>query len=314
MSSYLARTSLRVEDLLTAAFVLALTAVGSLGTAVRGVALSERNFWELTYFLAPLSILVFLAALRYAIGGDQHARQTIFRRLGRLLRDWLPFLTFLLIYQSFNNQLWKALFAQDRDAELLALDRFLFGETPSVPMQSLIHPWLTDAMTVAYFLHLLLPPVLALAWYKAGRRGFREYLLSILVIAVLGTTGYVLVPAVGPGVAYPELFHISLESSMYEPITSVMDAARAPRDVFPSLHVGLSSLVLWYGYRLSRRWFWILLLPVVANWVSTVYLRYHYLVDVFAGWVVAAVAIWIAGLLLVLESRWKPARLEGERT
>jgi membrane-associated phospholipid phosphatase len=84
--------------------------------------------------------------------------------------------------------------------------------------------------------------------------------------------------------------------------------------VFPSLHVGLSSLVLWYGYRLSRRWFWILLLPVVANWVSTVYLRYHYLVDVFAGWVVAAVAIWIAGLLLVLESRWKPARLEGERT
>ena len=310
MSSFLARASPRVEDLLTVGVVLVLTAVGSLGTVLRGVALSERNFWELTYFLAPLSILVFLAALRYAVGGGGEA---ILHRLGRLLRDWLPFLTFLLVYQSFNNHLWRALLTRDRDAELLAIDRVLFGETPSVPMQALVHPFLTDVMSIAYFLHLFLPPALALAWYKADRRGFREYLLSILVIAVLGSIGYVLVPGAGPVVAYPELFHISLESSMYEPITSVMDAARAPRDVFPSLHVGLSSLVLWYGYRLSRRWFWILLLPVVANWVSTVYLRYHYLVDVFAGWVVAALAIWIAGLLLVLESRWKPARLEGER-
>jgi membrane-associated phospholipid phosphatase len=84
-----------------------------------------------------------------------------------------------------------------------------------------------------------------------------------------------------------------------------MDAARAPRDVFPSLHVAISALVWWYGARLGRFWFWGLSLPVFANWISTLYLRYHYLVDVLAGWVVAALAILLSAWLLRLQRLWQ---------
>ena len=36
-----------------------------------------------------------------------------------------------------------------------------------------------------------------------------------------------------------------------------------------------------------------LLLPCVGLWISTVYLRYHYFVDLAAGLVVALLALWI---------------------
>ena len=45
------------------------------------------------------------------------------------------------------------------------------------------------------------------------------------------------------------------------------------------------------------------MLPLVlANWLSTLYLRYHYLVDVIAGWLTAAVSIVLAGWILRAEA------------
>lgn len=192
---------------------------------------------------------------------------------------------------------------RDRDAQLLAWDRRFFGETPSVPLERLLAPLLTDILTAAYFLHLVLPPVLAWLWYRKDRAVFREFLLAVLISAFLGSIGYMIVPAVGPGIAFPKLFERGLQGELYRPITTLLEAARAPRDVFPSLHVGVSSIVLFYGARRSRSLFWILLPLVLLNWLSTLYLRYHYLVDVFAGWIVAAGSIALAGWLLRAEAR-----------
>ena len=303
MSSF--SRSLRVEDLLAGAFALALVAYGGARALLSGLQLSESDYWDFSFILSPLSLLVFLAALRYAMGGGRSLLADTGRQIVTIFRDWLPFLLFILFYEAFRSRLWMMVLGGDLDAELLAWDRRLFGETPAVWMDRLVSPTLTNLMTLAYFLHLILPPVVAFVWYRRSRRGFREFLLAVLLSGLLGSIGYMIVPAVGPAIAYPELFSTPLVGLLHEPITAVMDAARAPRDVFPSLHVGLSTIVLWYGAKLGRRWLWVLLLPVVGNWVSTIYLRYHYLVDVFAGWAVAALAIWLAWALLRLEERWR---------
>jgi membrane-associated phospholipid phosphatase len=45
------------------------------------------------------------------------------------------------------------------------------------------------------------------------------------------------------------------------------------------------------------------MLPLVlANWLSTLYLRYHYMIDDVAGWATAAIAIAVAAWILRLES------------
>ena len=312
--------AVRVEDLLAGGFAIALAAYGGLRAVWTGVRLSETDFWDFSFILSPLSLLIFLAALRYALGGagGSITGETAtgvgapLREIVRLFRDWLPFLAFLLFYEAFRTRLAQTFQGDDLDAALLAWDRRLFGETPAVWFDVVVTPALTNVMTLAYFLHLLLPPVVAFVWYRRRKSGFREFLLAVLLSGMMGSMGYVVVPGIGPAMAYPELFSEPLGGLLYAPITTLMDAARAPRDIFPSLHVGLSTIVLWYGAKLGRRWLWVLLPLVVGNWISTVYLRYHYLVDVLAGWAVAALAIWGAGWLLSREERWAGRRERPE--
>ena len=76
-----------------------------------------------------------------------------------------------------------------------------------------------------------------------------------------------------------------------------MDFARIRRDVFPSLHVGISFVVWLYAYRNSRRLFLVLSPLILSLWVSTVYLRYHYLIDCIAGLILAPLSFLLANWL-----------------
>jgi len=306
------RIDVRVEDLLACTFAAVLAAFVAIRSTSSDLRLDENNWWDFSFILAPVSILVFAAALRFAWAGDATGRPSTPAAVGATIRDWLPFLVFSLAYESFRTGIWELIRVEDRDAGLLRLDRRLFGETPSILLQRFVSAGLSNAMAVFYFLHLVLPPVLAILLYRRRRRLFREFLLAVLLAGCLGSIGYIVVPATGPDVAFPNLFTVPLGGGLYDPVTRFIDAARAPRDVFPSLHVGISTLVLWYGFRRSRATGLALLPLVLGNWASTLYLRYHYLVDVFAGWLTAAVAAALAGWLLSLETRWKSRLESGE--
>ena len=63
------------------------------------------------------------------------------------------------------------------------------------------------------------------------------------------------------------------------------------RDAFPSGHAAVTLVVQWYAFRyFQRRGFWLLPLTV-ALLFSTVYLGYHYAVDILAGAVLAVFCI-----------------------
>jgi membrane-associated phospholipid phosphatase len=66
------------------------------------------------------------------------------------------------------------------------------------------------------------------------------------------------------------------------------------RAAFPSLHAAVSLMALVYAWRHVRIWFYLLLPFALGLWVSTVYLRHHYVVDLFAGWLLVPVALWVA--------------------
>lgn len=65
-------------------------------------------------------------------------------------------------------------------------------------------------------------------------------------------------------------------------------------DAFPSLHCAVPAFILAFDFIHKRRRFWICLGPCVLLWFSTVYLRYHYLVDVLCGFLLAAGALALA--------------------
>lgn len=206
---------------------------------------------------------------------------------------------------------------RDRDAELIAWDQKLFRCQASVALQRFVNPPLTAWMELAYAFHILNIPIVACFIYLRGPRArFREMMSGVLVVCFFGLLGYLLVPAIGPIYTLRDQYTVPLSQPLEVINRQVefMDYARIRRDVFPSLHVGISFVVWLYGYRNSRRLFWILSPLILSLWVSTVYLRYHYLVDVLAGLILAppcfALANWLfkrfgeVEFSVVLPAKW----------
>jgi membrane-associated phospholipid phosphatase len=214
-----------------------------------------------------------------------------------IIRDWFPFLIILLMYYSLWGDATLLMVTHDRDPALIALDQRLFGFQASLAMQRIITPGLTAWMAFAYFFHIINIPVVACFLYiRRDRARFREMMSGLMVVSFLGLMGYLLVPAIGPMYTLRDQYTVPLRQSLwvFDRQVDFMDFARIRRDVFPSLHVAISFVVWLYAYRNSRKLFWILSPFVLSLWVSTLYLRYHYLIDVVAGLAMAPLSYWLA--------------------
>ena len=189
----------------------------------------------------------------------------------------------------------------DLAAEVAALDDRMFaGVNPLEALEGIAHPVLTELMQWAYILYLPLIPgiILLLAW-RGSPEGTARSLWSLQSILFLSYVGYYLCPTSGPNIHSNlgppgpcDLTPLSLytfESDL--PGVWLKDsfqrwafAAEVTKwDCMPSAHVGVAIACAVYAFRLDRRW-GLALLPLCAAIVfSTVYLRYHYVVDAVAG-------------------------------
>ena len=161
-------------------------------------------------------------------------------------------------------------------------------------------------MTFLYACFLWIAPSTPLLLLLLRRwREFREATLGIVLCFYVGYFLYVLFPAAPPRLAlvyeftrtvqgYPHLLsNLSARAFELLPVDS--------RAAFPSLHAAVSLLSLVYAWRYVRPWFWVLLPFAIGLWVSTVYLRHHYVVDLLAGFVLAPLA---AALAPRLDAWW----------
>jgi len=293
----------RLEDALALTFFLL-----TLGMRIvfRGIDRSIPTPADVLIVIPAVSLLIGKELVHYFVSRERRGAETreSLRRFVRpyweILRDWFPFLLVLLMYYSLWGDATHLLVTQDRDAMLIAWDQNLFGFQAGVALQRFVSPPLTAWMDFAYFYHILNIPIVACFIYiRRSRERFREMMSGILVITFLGLIGYLLVPAIGPLYTLRDQFTVPLRQplELFNRQVEFMDFARIHRDVFPSLHVGISFSVWLYAYRNSRRLFWLLSPLVLSLWASTVYLRYHYLVDVVAGLLLAPLCLWLANAL-----------------
>jgi membrane-associated phospholipid phosphatase len=66
-------------------------------------------------------------------------------------------------------------------------------------------------------------------------------------------------------------------------------------DAFPSGHTAVSLMCLYYAWKMRENKLFAVLIPVVTGLlISTVYLRYHYVIDVIAGIALTGLTIALA--------------------
>ena len=294
---------LRLEDVVALTFFLLTFSLRLLVQGFRYVNLSPADVLVIipavTLLLAKEFVHYFWAAGRKP-AAESGGLGDFVRPYWEIVRDWFPFLLILLMYYSLWGDATHLLVPRDRDAELIAWDQRLFGFQASVAMQRFISQPLTAWMDFAYTFHILNVPIVGCFVYlRRPRPRYREMMAGVLVVTFFGLIGYLLVPAVGPMYTLRELYTVPLRAPLgiVNRQIEFMDYARIQRDVFPSLHVGISFVVWLYAYRNSPRLFWILSPFILSLFVSTIYLRYHYLVDVLAGLILAPLGFLLANWL-----------------
>jgi len=212
------------------------------------------------------------------LGGEVSPTVTLFR-------DWFGLFMCWSMYGSIASLMAQS---EIRDAWLIAADRALVGIDVSVWMERFISVPLTTFMVVVYAGFFVYMPLL-IGWFSSWgmRRALREYLLALIFACFFGYLGYTLVPAIGPMFAQRDLYSVDIwknpAARAAQGVLQFIDSNRIKRDCFPSMHSCLSVLSLLFAWRWERRLFWGMLPFVLGLLVSTLYLRYHYLVDVIAG-------------------------------
>ena len=181
------------------------------------------------------------------------------------------------------------------DALLQQVDGWLVGPNLSLRCESLTNPVLTEMLSGCYL--LFFPYLLfSLVYYGLGKLDlFKRFMIGLFTIYGLGFLGYTWVPASGPYVAMSDQFAVPLRGWWLTAWnTRIVGLGSNGVDVFPSLHCAVSCYFLLFD-RQHRRWrFWLYLLPCVGLWLSTIYLRYHYFIDLVCGFALAAFALWLA--------------------
>lgn len=263
--------------------------------------------------LYPIGMMVFLLLTRSALwiyrhGKGQNGSLSLPRVFFQTLRDWIPFILIDFIYENLHD-LSGHFQIRDIAGVMMRWDIALFGVEPTLWSQRFFNPVLTDYMTFAYALYFILPLIIMyFLSYRNLRSHMREMVLALSLCFLIGFLGYVFFPC------SPPRFFIKNEFTdpvnLYGPwlfnrLQAQWDNLSAiPTGAFPSLHVAISAIALVYAFRF-RKWgrfdrgLYRIYIPLVLSlWISTIYLRHHWFIDILAGWVLALFCCWIAPLLV----------------
>jgi len=189
---------------------------------------------------------------------------------------------------------------RDEDTLLIRLDRALFRVDPSVWMERFAFPWITEVMQVAYLAYYVLPFVLLGILYQRGEQEAFHLSITALVLShYVAFMGYMIVPALGPRFALASQYRKELKGLLLaEPVRDLLNLLEGmKRDAFPSGHTSAILITVFYAFQYIPRISSLFLAIAGLMILSTLYLRYHYAVDILAGILLAALCLLLAPLL-----------------
>jgi len=272
--------------------------------------------WHITAHFAVLAAILIVVNVADRFNGGNLSRSRIAPTV-RWFRDWYPQAVFLFCFEELRI-LVHLIVPVWRDSVLIAFDRRLTGVYPAVWLDQFSSFWLNEAMQAAYISYFLFLTILAASIYHrrlvsssttatgdpSGADALRAFWTVMTASIIAYSIGYMIsifFPVEAPFFAMRS-FHLAPLAG--GPATSLINFIEARGRVrggaFPSAHVSGSFVALVGAWRYRRYLFWVFLPLFVAMCVSTIYCRYHYIADVFAGILVGAIGFLLAERLMAV--------------
>jgi hypothetical protein len=251
------------------------------------------------YFQVPVGRFLWTVVVLSALLAVVSVAVVRITRLDPTLGRWLAGVSLTFCVYAALPPWLESLAGQPIDPLHEWMERAALGTT----LAEVLDPYVADGWTLlwglAYSLHVPLFFVSPLLHHHAGRRARAERLLLTLTLSMyLGFVGYVIFPALGPVGTLRGLRPLGVTLT-----TDTVATYGVALGTFPSLHAGICAAVAIDGWRTSRRWGIAFTAVAAMIWISTIYLRYHWVPDLLAGLVLVVVADRLAGRMLAVWPR-----------
>lgn len=253
---------------------------------------NKIEYWYFFIFL-NLCVISFVFSIAYL---DSVKKIKIINIIHSWYLVFLVLLTFKELYY-----LNYAIHGRDYDEILIQIDRFIFGIDPTHLLHKIANPFLTEILQIIYASFYFLPIILGIDLIRTKKlNAFQFLIFSVVYGFFLSYVGYLAMPAIGPrftlhnfhttNIEIPGLFLTNFLRdwiNLGESITPNMlnPELYVQRDVFPSGHTQMTLITMYLAIKYNSRLKIVLFIIGSLLVFSTVYLRYHYVIDVFAGFI-----------------------------
>jgi membrane-associated phospholipid phosphatase len=166
--------------------------------------------------------------------------------------------------------------------------------------------WYDTLLTTVYASHFVTGLTIAAVLWVRERDAWLRWMRRYVTIAFAALVVYIVYPMAPPWMAselgfidedLPRLTSRGWRDIGLDRFDLVLQGVGNPVAAMPSLHAGIAFLVAMYGiWRLRSPLRWLLLLYPLAMSLALVYFAEHYVVDILAGFVLAAVVMVGCGL------------------
>jgi len=188
---------------------------------------------------------------------------------------------------------------------VVGLDKALFGVHPTVWVQNIFRPWLTELMNFFYAFYYSFIPIGAFSLYFRNRK--QETLDFLFLVFFTYCTVFLIFlffPAEGPWVILKSLHTVKPQGGFFLKLNQFIQGQGSIRGgCFPSSHVAAAFTLLWATFRYQWR-LGLFLTPFVFGMAAaTVYCQYHHAVDALSGMLLGTIFYGIGILILKRKER-----------
>jgi hypothetical protein len=189
------------------------------------------------------------------------------------------------------NEILPAVSPWTDDARIYAFDMRIFGFEASVALDRFVTPASTEWFAFFYFLYFLILSVhvLPIVYWNRDTQLLGRFATGTLLMFLTAHVVYMIVPGYGPYWYLKGTFRHELQGgTFWHLVRETVEAGGAQKDIFPSLHTAAPTFFAIFSFRHRKlvpfKYSW----PVVAFLatqiiIATMFLRWHYLIDIVAG-------------------------------
>jgi membrane-associated phospholipid phosphatase len=218
------------------------------------------------------------------------------------VRDWYLILLIIFGFEEMNN-LVTIIFPYWANPFVINLDKLIFGVYPTVWLERITSPWLTEVMLFFYNIYFLIIPVSgAVLYLKKKRPEFDTLFFNISLAYYVSFVLFLFFPAEGPWVTMTHYQSKELTGYLFFALDKFIQGMGAIKGgCFPSSHVAGAFAAALSLFKFERKTSYWMFLTSCGVALSAIYSRHHHAVDSLAGILIGILAV-AAGMKI---SRWQ---------